>query len=178
MPEPDPKRPPTPYRPLPLDYAGFWARALALGVDFLILAACAVPLALTGDGILLMIPAAIAYLPLMWWHRGATLGQGVAGIRVVRASDGRRMELWRAALRGLVWWLDFALIRYFVGLAGFALAAVEPRKRALHDLLAGTVVVLDESRDDTARAFREPGAGLFDGLTRPLSRRRKGRGSN
>jgi uncharacterized RDD family membrane protein YckC len=167
--------PTTPYRTVPLEYAGLGARALALAADFLILAAVSIPMALTGDGIYLLIPVAIAYLPLMWWRRGATLGQRSAGIRVARASDGRRIEFWRALLRASVWWLDFMLIRFYVGIAGFLLVAVEPRKRALHDIVARTVVVFDESPEDVARAFREPGTGVFDGLTRGIFGRRKGR---
>jgi uncharacterized RDD family membrane protein YckC len=164
---PDPVPPP--------EYAGFWARALALAVDFLILTACAVPLAPFGDAIYLIIPIAIVYLPFMWWRRGATLGQRAVGIRVVRASDGGRLEFWRAALRGLAWWPAFALIKYYAGIAAFALAAFEPRKRALHDIVARTAVVFDESESEVANAFRPAGGTLLDDLVRGLFGRRKGR---
>ncbi|PYS84267.1 MAG: hypothetical protein DMF67_05775 [Acidobacteria bacterium] len=67
---------------------------------------------------------------------GRTLGKWVAGLRVVR-KDGARMSFARSLLRHVV---GYALTALTLGL-GFLLAALSPRGRALHDLLAGTVVV-------------------------------------
>jgi uncharacterized RDD family membrane protein YckC len=65
----------------------------------------------------------------------ATPGKRALGLRVTDLQ-GRRLDLGRAALRhvaGVLSWLTLNL--------GHALAAVPPRKRALHDYIAGTRVV-------------------------------------
>jgi uncharacterized RDD family membrane protein YckC len=67
---------------------------------------------------------------------GRTLGKWVAGLRVVR-GDGERLSFARSLVRHL---LGYTLTALTLGL-GFLLAALNSRGRALHDLLAGTVVV-------------------------------------
>jgi len=67
---------------------------------------------------------------------GRTLGKWVAGLRVER-SDGARMSFARALVRHTI---GYALTAGTLGL-GFLLAAFNSRGRALHDLLAGTIVV-------------------------------------
>lgn len=66
----------------------------------------------------------------------ATPGKRVLGLRVVGADDGARIGFGRAALRhaaGVLSWLGLNL--------GHLWAAMPPRHRAWHDLLAGTRVV-------------------------------------
>lgn len=67
---------------------------------------------------------------------GRTLGKWVAGLRIER-RDGVRLSFGRALLRHLV---GYPLTLLTLGL-GFLLAAFSAEGRALHDLLAGTVVV-------------------------------------
>ena len=67
---------------------------------------------------------------------GRTLGKWVAGLRVERL-DGVPLSFGRALLRHLA---GYPLTLLTLGL-GFLLAAFNSRGRALHDLLAGTVVV-------------------------------------
>ena len=67
---------------------------------------------------------------------GRTLGKWLAGLRVVR-KDGERLGYARSLVRHV---LGYALTALTLGL-GFLLAAFNSRGRALHDLLAGTVVV-------------------------------------
>ena len=67
---------------------------------------------------------------------GRTLGKWVTGLRVVR-NDGGRLSFARSLVRHLV---GYPLTVLTLGL-GFLLAALNSRGRALHDLLAGTVVV-------------------------------------
>ena len=69
---------------------------------------------------------------------GRTLGKWVTGLRVER-RDGEPLDLGRALLRHTVGYLLSLLP---LGL-GFLLAAFNREGRALHDLLAGTVVVRD-----------------------------------
>ena len=67
---------------------------------------------------------------------GRTLGKWVAGLRIER-RDGEPLSVRRALLRHLV---GYPLTILTLGL-GFLLAAFDPQGRALHDWLAGTVVV-------------------------------------
>ena len=65
----------------------------------------------------------------------ATLGKLVVGVRVT-TLDGRRIGVGRATARLLAKLLSLALLGF-----GFVLAGVDARKQALHDKLAGTLVV-------------------------------------
>jgi uncharacterized RDD family membrane protein YckC len=67
---------------------------------------------------------------------GRTLGKWVAGLRIER-KDGEVLSVRRALLRHLV---GYPLTLVTLGL-GFLVAAFDPQGRALHDRLAGTVVV-------------------------------------
>ena len=67
---------------------------------------------------------------------GRTLGKWVAGLRIER-RDGETLSIRRALLRHLV---GYPLTVLTLGL-GFLVAAFNPQGRALHDWLAGTVVV-------------------------------------
>lgn len=67
---------------------------------------------------------------------GRTLGKWVAGLRIER-RDGVPLSFGRALLRHLV---GYPLTLLTFG-AGFLFAAFNAEGRALHDLLAGTVVV-------------------------------------
>ena len=67
---------------------------------------------------------------------GRTLGKWLAGLRIER-KDGEPQSFGRALVRHLV---GYPLTLLTLG-AGFLLAAFHPQGRALHDLLAGTVVV-------------------------------------
>ncbi len=67
---------------------------------------------------------------------GRTLGKWVTNLRIVR-RDGMPLSFARACLRHLV---GYPLTLATLGL-GFLLAAFNREGRALHDLIAGTVVV-------------------------------------
>jgi uncharacterized RDD family membrane protein YckC len=67
---------------------------------------------------------------------GRTLGKWMAGLRIER-RDGEPLSFVRALVRHL---LGYALTALTLGL-GFLLSAFNSKGRALHDLLAGTVVV-------------------------------------
>jgi uncharacterized RDD family membrane protein YckC len=70
-----------------------------------------------------------------WSMSGKSLGMALVGVRVVRA-DGSSVPFSRAAVRALC--LPFSIL--FFGL-GCLLILVQPERRALHDLIAGTAVV-------------------------------------
>jgi uncharacterized RDD family membrane protein YckC len=75
------------------------------------------------------------YFAYPWATSGKTPGMAIVGIRVVR-TDGSPIRFGRAAVRALALPFSFALF----GL-GFLLILVQPERRALHDLVAGTAVV-------------------------------------
>ncbi|MDA9912869.1 RDD family protein [Candidatus Nanopelagicales bacterium] len=68
---------------------------------------------------------------------GRTLGKWLVGDRVV-ATDGHPIKPWQAVVRVLVMPLSFLL--FGLGFLGLLFGA---KRRALHDLIAGTVVVYD-----------------------------------
>jgi uncharacterized RDD family membrane protein YckC len=70
-----------------------------------------------------------------WSVSGKSVGMAIVGIRVVRA-DGSTVGFGRAAVRAIC--LPFSIL--FFGL-GVLFMLVQPERRALHDLIAGTAVV-------------------------------------
>jgi uncharacterized RDD family membrane protein YckC len=77
---------------------------------------------------------------------GRTLGKWIAGLRIER-RDGEPLSIGRSLLRHLV---GYPVTLATLGL-GFLLAAFNSRGRALHDWLAGTVVVRSRGPRSTLR---------------------------
>jgi uncharacterized RDD family membrane protein YckC len=95
----------------------------------------------------LLIALAVGFLNfvvLAAW-RGRTLGKWATGLRIVR-RDGQPMGVARSLLRHLVGY-PFSLLTFGLG---FLIAVVSTQGRALHDMIAGTVVI----RDTTTRRSR------------------------
>jgi uncharacterized RDD family membrane protein YckC len=109
-------------------YAGFWVRFVAYIIDAIIMGV----LCATVIGIIVAIP----YMPVMWWKKGATLGQMALGLKVVRAVDGGPISGSAAVIR-LIGMIIGAWVLYL----GLIWVAFEPRKRGWHDMMAGTVVI-------------------------------------
>ncbi|MBI3045306.1 MAG: RDD family protein [Betaproteobacteria bacterium] len=146
-------------------YAGFWKRFAAVVIDYLILVASA---AVVG-GIVGFIYGAssgsfnqksaeglgnIAGI-LVWWlyyalmessSRQATLGKMALGIKVVD-QQGRRVSFGRATGR------HFAkLLSGLILMIGYLMAGFTAKKQALHDMMAGCLVV---NRGATEEAVRQ-----------------------
>jgi TonB family protein len=137
-------------------YAGFLRRFVALFVDSLVLSVVIVSLAFvvgfrwnffsgpfednigTGRGLydlFWLVIAPVYYAGMESSPMQATLGKRALGIKV--ADDaGRRIHFKQALIR----WVS-AFLSYLTLYIGFAMAAFTERKRALHDFVAGTVVV-------------------------------------
>ncbi|HTP15233.1 MAG TPA: RDD family protein [Streptosporangiaceae bacterium] len=135
-------------------YAGFASRFAAFAVDVgvslgvFMLALAAISFAasvLTGKGITwhrgdIWVIAAyavwgFAYFAYSWAANGRTAGMALCGVRVVR-DDGTDASARRAVARTLAFPLSFLLL----GL-GFAGILLGDRRRALHDVIAGTAVI-------------------------------------
>lgn len=135
-------------------YAGFASRFTAFAVDVVVslgvfmLALAAISFAarvLTGEDIswnhgdIWVVIAyavwAFIYFAYSWAASGKTAGMALVGVRVVR-DDGTIASARQAAVRTLAFPLSFL----FLGL-GFVGILLSDRRRALHDVIAGTAVV-------------------------------------
>ncbi len=142
--------------------AGFWIRFVAYILDGLILGFVAAVMVLifaaiaavsgkTADGdpptgvILLGVLMVLAYVLICWLYealmtsseRGATLGKRALGLRIVRA-DGVQLSFGRATARYFLKVIVTPMVPLGIG---YMLAGWTKGKRALHDLMADTLVI-------------------------------------
>ncbi len=138
----------------PVQYGGFWLRFLAHGIDSIVLTLASwvlerVILSVFGinreeqDPLLVQVFSMGAYLcwafPYYVWGTyrwGTTLGKRVFRLWVVPISSQGPVSLGQSVGRTLGYVLSYLPIG-----CGFLMAAFQPQKRALHDLMAGTRVV-------------------------------------
>lgn len=139
------------HAPSGIAYAGFWRRYLALLIDGIILG---LPLILLAVMVLWSVDVSsddaspLGTIYLAYWVAAAlyyalqessaaqaTLGKRALGIKVTDL-DGRRLTFGKALGR----WFAAAL-SYFTLYIGFLMAAFTTRHQALHDMVAGTLVV-------------------------------------
>jgi uncharacterized RDD family membrane protein YckC len=131
-------------------YGGFWIRVAAYIIDAILLTvACGIADRLLGidifasdwehfDPLANLVSLVIGWLYfalLESSERGATVGKMAMGLRVV-TSDGQRLSFMNATGR------YFAKILSAIILCiGFIMIAFTDRKRGLHDMIAGTLVI-------------------------------------
>ena len=132
--------------PPPL-YAGFWRRGAAWFVDVVITsaanAAAGVSLGPDVGAAILSLVMDCAYVALFHSSaKQATPGKMLFGIKVTDL-DGERIGLLRAIARYFAVWLSMLLL-----MVGFVMAAFTARKQALHDIVAGTLVVRREATSE------------------------------
>jgi hypothetical protein len=98
---------------------------------------------------------------LVWF--GCTVGQRVAGIRVVRLADGAERLTWREAFRR--WALPRG--REIIPMLGDVWDHLRDDElgRCLHDQRAGTVVILDPRREEPGVRARRIALGSVIGIT-------------
>ena len=142
---------------------GFWIRFVAYVIDGLILmaalvivfgiAVAAVAISVPGDdkakadtlSVEVGFGFLLAYVTSAWLYealmtsspRGATLGKLALGLRIVRA-DGAQLSFGRATARHFLKFMITPLVPLAIG---YLMAAFTARKRALHDVLAETLVI-------------------------------------
>lgn len=144
-----------------MKYAGFWIRLVADILDSILLtltswmveyfilgmvywigrftapfsdAFNAFTLQLLNIGIYFCI--ALPYYVIGHYRWGTTLGKKPLKIYVINAHDQASITLRQSVIRFFAYGLSYALF-----LCGFIMAAFQPEKRALHDLLAGTMSI-------------------------------------
>jgi uncharacterized RDD family membrane protein YckC len=98
--------------------------ALAAMVLFWLFVAQCIPIVLTG---------------VFWAVWGTSPGKHVVRLRIVDADSGERMSVKQAILRTIGYMLTFAMCG-----AGFLWVYFNPRKQALHDRIANTIVIADK----------------------------------
>jgi uncharacterized RDD family membrane protein YckC len=99
-------------------------------------------------GLFIALGVALLNFVILTAWQGQTVGKWATGLRIVR-RDGQGVGVGRLLLRHLV---GYPLSLLTLGL-GFLVAAFNANGRALHDVIAGTVVVRDNARR-TARTVR------------------------
>ncbi len=137
----------------PIKYAGFWIRFVALMVDSVILflpslifssflGFITIALGLSGNmgfsifqSFLSMILYWV-YFILMTHYVGATLGKMLVGI-TVRSDVNGKLSLGRVILRETIGRLASVIIIFI----GYIMVAFTPKKQALHDMIAHSVVI-------------------------------------
>ncbi len=140
-------------------YAGFWKRLAAYLIDFMLIYIVESVLAI---GVVMMSPREISIVGLLsgvinfelvsialaWAYFAlfesspmqGTVGKYALGIYVTD-RHGDSIGFWRATAR---YWLK--VLSNLTLMVGWIMAAFTPRKQALHDLLAGTLVFSREER--------------------------------
>ena len=108
----------------------------------------------SGDRLLvavgIIVGMVVAYQTLLISRRGATIGKAALGLRVVRVDDGTIPAWDRSLLRalvpqgaGAVPGVGLALVTAVYGAGLF-----DARRRGIHDLAAGTMVIAGPARDE------------------------------
>jgi uncharacterized RDD family membrane protein YckC len=139
-----------------LEYAGFWIRFVAVIIDGIIIGVVNMVLSFAilggavgmGGGLsegfglmlvvyyLIIIGIGVAYYALMESSaRQATLGKMAVGIKVGDAETGGRISALNAVGRYLSKFISGIIL-----CIGYIMAAFDPKKQALHDKIAGTIV--------------------------------------
>ena len=120
---------------------GFGPRLGAFVLDWLVI------FVITGPLVFMIGPAggpigtlgAAIYTIFCWWRYGATPGKIAFSAKIVDARSGSRPSLGRLAARYFAYIISAAPL--FIG---FAWIAIDRRKQAWHDKIAGTRVVYEE----------------------------------
>jgi uncharacterized RDD family membrane protein YckC len=82
----------------------------------------------------------IAYFAYFWSSRGASIGMMPFGFKVRDVVTGQYPTMGKAALRGFIWTLEYALTFCLVGALGWLWMLWDAQKQAIHDKIAGTIV--------------------------------------
>ena len=151
-------------------YAGFWRRLLAFILDSTLYSALLLPVLylvygpeyfvwLTTESssfavfgfvdFLLTYVLAVILIILFWTRQGATPGKLMLDCRVVDVNTLQTLSTKKAIIRCLAYVIS-ALPFYL----GFVWMAFDKRKQALHDKLAGTLVIYRPD-DDASRSLDE-----------------------
>jgi uncharacterized RDD family membrane protein YckC len=130
-------------------YAAFGWRLLAVVIDYLIIA---IPFGIIGAIVRsstsgsygvsgLGSIALIAYFTYLWSSRGQTVGMMLLNLKVVDAVTGGPLSMGKALIRAVVLYAELLFCVCIVGLVAGLWMIWDPRRQAIHDKAAGTVVL-------------------------------------
>jgi uncharacterized RDD family membrane protein YckC len=133
----------------PLRFTGVALRSVALAIDLSLVAIYSwvlltEPALRAWNGpvlaaLLVALPA--AYFIVGWGRFGATLGMRLLNLRIVRSRDGGRIGYLTATVRFVLTALSLCAILFLIGGILILPMVIDRRRRAIHDLISGTVVV-------------------------------------
>ncbi len=145
-------------------YAGFVTRLVAFVIDLLIVAITIATISLVSSFIMGQFPVGqltrlfvaillfftnlavyLGYYVGLWVFAGQTPGKALMGVRVI-SVDGGRITIRQALIRLGGYWLSAVIL-----FLGYLRVLVDERRRALHDKLAGTLVIYSRDVGDTFR---------------------------
>lgn len=134
-----------------LEFGSFWIRAAAMVIDLTLIMVVTMPALLTiygtdyltqddlihgfWDFVIMWIFPMVATIAF-WIHRGATPGKLVVQLEVVDRATGKRPTRNQAIKRYLSYFLSGIPLGF-----GYIWVALDPKRRAWHDILADTVVI-------------------------------------
>ncbi|HEY8811245.1 MAG TPA: RDD family protein [Candidatus Dormibacteraeota bacterium] len=132
-------------------YAAFGWRLLAFVIDYLIVfipvaiilgavrtaAGSSGSYGISGLGSLVF----IGYLAYMFSSRGQTVGMMPFNLKVVDAGTGGPLTMGKALIRALILYAELLFCVCIVGLVAGLWMIWDPRRQAIHDKAAGTVVL-------------------------------------
>lgn len=128
-----------------MNYAGFWTRLLAHNIDLLILLPVYyfMSFLIASNSILYLVCGGLTFgyeIGFIAGPWGATPGKKYLHIRVAR-EDGSSLGLATSGIRAVV--KAVTVLTLFIG---YALVAIHPKKKGLHDLIMNTVVIFAKRR--------------------------------
>jgi uncharacterized RDD family membrane protein YckC len=82
----------------------------------------------------------VAYFAYFWSSGGASIGMMPFGLKVRDMATGQYPTMGKAALRGFIWTIEYALTFCLVGGLGWLWMVWDPQKQAIHDKIARTIV--------------------------------------
>jgi uncharacterized RDD family membrane protein YckC len=104
------------------------------------------------------------YEPMMVTYIGGTFGHRLMNIRVADANTHANLPVWRAILR--------TIVKNFFGILSLGFMFVTRRAQSLHDLAAGSEVVIRNPKRASRTDYYVPTAPLPDGQGTPSRVRR------
>lgn len=157
---------------LELQLAKLPSRALAFGIDLVVMVvALVVLIAVVGGalgsgidealgaavGLVIVLLVFVGYpVTVETLSRGRSIGKMVLGLRVVR-EDGGPIRFRQALTRGLAGFIvDFGIFSLFTGAIALITSLASPRGRRVGDMLAGTVVLRERVPVRPAPAVQMP----------------------
>lgn len=129
-----------------MNYGGFWVRLMAHNIDLIILLPVyyLIGLLIGSNQLLFWVCASITLLYEIIFTAGnwqGTPGKKIMHLQVVD-NNQKRISATKSALRTAS--KAITILTLFIG---YAMIVLHPRKKGLHDLLAGTTVILKKGFD-------------------------------